>query len=110
MESIDGIIEISLKEKVKLSRNLNNKFNDLFLKSLYLGAPILGALFSLFILFAFILKSFLLSIFIFFILSFFVFKLGKFIYAYLHFKTNYEKIRDAEFKKNCIFKLQNRRW
>lgn len=26
MENIDDIIEISLKEKVKLSRNLDNKF------------------------------------------------------------------------------------
>ena len=110
MESIDSIIEVSLKEKVKLSRNLNNKFTDIFLKSLYLGAPILGVLFSLFVLFTFILKSFLLSIFIFFILLFFVFKLSRCIYAYMHFKNDYEKIRDAEFKKNYVFNLKRLRW
>lgn len=110
MESIEDIIEVSIKEKLKLSSNLNNKFYDTFLKSLYLGAPIIGALFSSFVLSAFILKFFLLSIFTFFILTLFVFKLSRSIYAYMHFKNDYEKIRDAEFNKYCIFKLKNLRW
>lgn len=106
MKNVDEIIETSLKEKMKVSRNLKSKFNDKFLKSLYVSAPIIVLLFSSFILFAFILKFFLFSIFIFLILLFFVFKLCRSIYAYIYFKNSYEKIRDTLFNKNCIFRLK----